>query len=244
MKLAVSLFLVVAVQLTAWSPSVHAQSPCRFVLGFATLRDLVGAQKVGSCLDDEHFNLENGNAEQRTTGGLLVWRKIDNFTAFTDGGTSWINGPNGLQSRPNNERFAWEKDPVQGLPSPTVSSSPPLVSQRPEVTPSASLPSTPTSPRQSAPSSPPQPDPALVSRCIAVAQELEDRARLAMYGGFTFAGFLEDCQHAVSLYGQVGLNCFETVWRPLAPRVRYMNPDGPPIRTTAERQIVRCATGV
>jgi hypothetical protein len=92
---------------------VGAQEPCRFVLGFAALRDLVGVQKVGECLEDEHFNLENGNAEQRTSGGLLVWRKVDNFTAFTDGGTSWINGPNGLQSRPNAERFSWEKDPVQ-----------------------------------------------------------------------------------------------------------------------------------
>jgi hypothetical protein len=92
---------------------VHAQEPCRFVLGFATLRDLVGAQKVGTCLEDEHFNLENGNSEQHTSGGLLVWRKVDNFTAFTDGGTSWVNGPEGLQSRPNGERFSWEKDPVQ-----------------------------------------------------------------------------------------------------------------------------------
>ena len=45
-------------------------------------------------------------------GGLLVWRKADNFTAFTDGGTTWVNGPNGLQSRPNGERFSWENDPV------------------------------------------------------------------------------------------------------------------------------------
>jgi hypothetical protein len=89
-----------------------AQEPCRFVLGFATLRDLVGVQKVGNCLESERFNVENGNGEQRTSGGLLVWRKIDNFTAFTDGSHSWINGPNGLESRPNAERFSWEKDPI------------------------------------------------------------------------------------------------------------------------------------
>jgi hypothetical protein len=69
------------------------QPTCRFVLGFATLRDLVRPQKVGTCLEDEHFNDQNGSAEQRTSGGLLVWRKVDNLTAFTDGSTSWINGP-------------------------------------------------------------------------------------------------------------------------------------------------------
>jgi len=115
--------------------SVEAQtSSCRFVLGFAALRELVGAQKVGDCLEDEHFNLENGNSEQRTTGGLLVWRKIDNFTAFTDGGTTWINGPNGLQSRPNSERFSWERDPVQ-TGGPTAAASPqPAPAARPAAT--------------------------------------------------------------------------------------------------------------
>jgi hypothetical protein len=111
MRIVVSI-VVLAVLLTL-APPVAAQSSCRFVLGFAALRDLVGTQRVGNCLEDEHFNLENGNAEQRTTGGLMVWRKIDNFTAFTDGGTTWVNGPNGLQSRPNSERFSWERDPVQ-----------------------------------------------------------------------------------------------------------------------------------
>src|SRR5690348_15392551 len=108
MKAALSLVLALVLQVSALPTISHAQTPCRFVLGFAALRDLVGAQKVGTCLEDEHFNLENGNSEQRTTGGLMVWRKIDNFTAFTDGGTSWINGPNGLQNRPNEEQFAWE----------------------------------------------------------------------------------------------------------------------------------------
>jgi hypothetical protein len=127
---------------------VSAQtSPCRFVLGFTTLRDLVGADKVGSCLEDETFNLENGNAEQRTTGGLFVWRKIDNFTAFTDGGSTWVNGPNGLQSRLNSERFSWERDPVQTSagqstePSGFTSSSPhpaPSATPTPQTAPASS----------------------------------------------------------------------------------------------------------
>lgn len=110
---------------------------CRFVLGFAALREQVGADKVGRCLEDERFNADNGNAEQQTSGGLMVWRKVDNFTAFTDGATSWIAGPNGLQSRPNGERFAWEQDPIQPTAArPTASSSPaPVASPAPAASP-------------------------------------------------------------------------------------------------------------
>src|SRR5262245_23244059 len=103
---------------------VYGQDGCTFVGGFARLRELVGPEKIGACLEDEHFNVENGNAEQHTAGGLFVWRKADNFTAFTDGGTTWVNGPDGLQSRPNNERFSWEKDPVTTAGTAPVASSP------------------------------------------------------------------------------------------------------------------------
>jgi len=133
---------VLALTVTTW-PSA-AQESCRFVLGFATLRDLIGPQKVGNCLEDQQTNVENGNAEQRTNGGLMVWRKADNFTAFTDGGRTWINGPNGLQSRPNGDRFAWEKDP----PSTAVSQPRPAA---------AAVPATSVDPPQ--PSSSALPDP-------------------------------------------------------------------------------------
>jgi hypothetical protein len=85
---------------------------CRFVLGFAQLRSLVGAPVMGDCLEDEHFNPANGDTLQHTTGGLLVWRKADNFTAFTDGYRSWVNGPYGVQVRLNSQRFPWERDPL------------------------------------------------------------------------------------------------------------------------------------
>jgi hypothetical protein len=52
----------------------------------------------------------SGNAAQRTTRGLLVWRKADNWTAFTDGFRTWIGGPAGLETRLNTQRFAWEAD--------------------------------------------------------------------------------------------------------------------------------------
>jgi hypothetical protein len=103
--------VLLALLLTAWplgAPASPAQADCRLVLGFKALHDLI-PQIVGDCLENEHHNPENGDALQQTTGGLLVWRKADNWTAFTDGSTSWINGPSGLQSRPNSgPLFAWE----------------------------------------------------------------------------------------------------------------------------------------
>ncbi len=94
--------------LAAPAASVHAAAPCTFVLGFANLAGDLPDQ-VGKCADNEFFNSQNGDEEQHTsTGGLLVWRKADNWTAFTDGYHTWINGPNGLEERLNTDRFPWE----------------------------------------------------------------------------------------------------------------------------------------
>ena len=49
-----------------------------------------------------------GNSLQATTNGILVWRKADNWTVFTNGVTTWLNGPYGVQSRLNGAAtFAW-----------------------------------------------------------------------------------------------------------------------------------------
>jgi hypothetical protein len=94
---------------------VRASSPgCQFVLGFATMAAAI-PQAVGQCTGDESHNPANGDALQRTVGGLLVWRKADNWTAFTDGYHTWVNGPNGVQERLNTQRFRFEANP-DGLP--------------------------------------------------------------------------------------------------------------------------------
>jgi hypothetical protein len=90
-------------------PTARAQSQCTFELGFRVLHDLI-PNVVGACVTNEQHNAENGDGLQFTTNGLLVWRKADNWTAFTDGYRTWINGPLGLQSRLNTERFSWEQD--------------------------------------------------------------------------------------------------------------------------------------
>lgn len=92
----------------------NSQPSCQFVLGFLTLEQMIPTQ-VGNCLENEQHNPANGDAIQQTTGGLLVWRKADNWTAFTDGYHTWVNGPYGLKERLNTQRFSWEANP-QGLP--------------------------------------------------------------------------------------------------------------------------------
>ena len=119
-------------------PTSVAAAECQFVLGFKTLRNLIGHEIVGECLESEHHG-DNGDGLQQTTGGLLVWRKADNWTAFTDGYRTWINGPYGLVQRLNTERFEWEADyaPGGGIATPTPTQIPTPTPQ-PTPTPAAS----------------------------------------------------------------------------------------------------------
>jgi hypothetical protein len=90
-----------------WPASTDAAN-CTFVLGFRALHDLIPGV-VGDCATNEAHGA-NGDGLQMTSRGLLVWRKADNFTAFTDGYRTWVNGPFGLQTRLNTARFPWESD--------------------------------------------------------------------------------------------------------------------------------------
>ena len=100
---------VFALVLFLLMPTSVAATECQFVLGFKTIRDLIGHEIVGECLQNQHHGA-NGDGLQQTTGGLLVWRKADNWTAFTDGYRTWINGPNGLVQRLNTEFLLWEAE--------------------------------------------------------------------------------------------------------------------------------------
>ena len=120
--------LALALVLSTHRPSLaRAANNCDYTLGFKALHDLIPSV-VGDCLVNEHHNADNGDGLQETTGGLLVWRKADNWTAFTDGYRTWINGPNGLQERLNTERFPWEHDtpaaqhagPLSAYPNPSI----------------------------------------------------------------------------------------------------------------------------
>jgi hypothetical protein len=117
--------LVTVVLLASLLPSAASAADCQFQLGFKAIADQI-PDVVGQCSENEHYNQRNGDSLQATSGGLLVWRKADNFTAFTDGYRTWVNGPLGLQRRLNTETFQWESPAADApLPGPAA---PPIVS--------------------------------------------------------------------------------------------------------------------
>jgi hypothetical protein len=111
---------------------------------------------VGDAVDGERRS-SNGDSLQKTSTGLMVWRKADNWTAFTNGDHTWVNGPQGVQERANGERFEWEKEsaPTQGSLQPTED--PTAVAPAATPAPSTALPSTNPVPPIAAPSAPPLP---------------------------------------------------------------------------------------
>lgn len=90
-----------------------------FQPGFQQLASAIPSV-VGQPLEQGRYDPVNGNALQLTSNGLLVWRKGDSWTAFTDGATTWVLGPTGVESRPNDQRFSWEEDG-----GPVVAAAPP-----------------------------------------------------------------------------------------------------------------------
>lgn len=101
----------------------------RFQLGFATLAGLI-PDVVGVPVENERHNPINGDGLQQTTNGLMVWRKADNWTAFTNGYWTWINGPYGVQNRSNAVRFEWEAElgrTIEVVSSPEPALSPVVV---------------------------------------------------------------------------------------------------------------------
>src|SRR5436190_7944093 len=63
-----------------------AEPLCAFGGGFRALHDAL-PEIVGECARNEMHNPVSGDALQVTEHGLLVWRKADNWTAFTNGAT-------------------------------------------------------------------------------------------------------------------------------------------------------------
>ncbi|HEX2923387.1 MAG TPA: CAP domain-containing protein [Chloroflexota bacterium] len=133
-RLGTSIALSLLAILALCSPSL-AQTQPEFRLGFKALADQIPGT-VGQPIEDEHYG-PNGDSLQQTTTGLMVWRKADNWTAFTDGTTTWINGPSGMQSRENGARFAWEANDS----SPTIT-----LAARPAAPSAAAAPSAPAAP--------------------------------------------------------------------------------------------------
>lgn len=96
-----------------------ASNRCWFKFDLRLLRSEI-PDVVGDCVENEQTS-DAGDTIQHTTGGLLVWRKRDRLTAFTDGNRTWAVGPNGLEVRRNDERFPWEGPPPTSAPAPAAS---------------------------------------------------------------------------------------------------------------------------
>ncbi|MBM4419555.1 MAG: hypothetical protein FJ033_14790 [Chloroflexi bacterium] len=97
------------------APARADAADCQFVLGFKAFREAL-LTIVGDCAANEAHDPEKGQTFQPTIGidgrgGLLVWRKSDNATAYTDGHWTWVRGPSGTQRRLNTQRLSWEQDP-------------------------------------------------------------------------------------------------------------------------------------
>lgn len=117
---------------TAASPNENetTSTDCEYKLGFKIIADQI-PQIVGQCRTKEDYG-SNGDSLQLTTGvdgkgGLLAWRKSDNWTAYTNGYNTWVNGPNGIQKRLNTERFSWENDPIAPVEKPPANNFPPAL---------------------------------------------------------------------------------------------------------------------
>ena len=95
---------LLALALVVLASTAAAQSSCRFVLGFAALRTTIGAQRAGTCLEDEwtttsdvSFHLgamtlkaPSGSVVQRTTTGVFVWLPAINSTQFLTEDGYWV----------------------------------------------------------------------------------------------------------------------------------------------------------
>jgi len=101
-KLALAVALAGAL---AFAGAAYAQEP-QFSLGFQAFADML-PDIVGQPLEDASYDAI-GNATQPTTTGLLVWNKLDNTVAFTNGTQTWVLAPEGLLLRNNDERFQFE----------------------------------------------------------------------------------------------------------------------------------------
>jgi hypothetical protein len=91
--------------LVLWPTTLAAQSaaacpPGRtpsFLLGFASLQTSLGSS-MGEPTECEHVDPVSGDAFQRTTTGLALYRRDTNTPMFTNGREHWALTPDGLVS--------------------------------------------------------------------------------------------------------------------------------------------------
>jgi hypothetical protein len=98
--------VMLSVAASAW-PAQAQPGACQLAPIFAMLRDVVGKERVGECTGAP-VRTEVGDLNQPTTRGIMTLRMGDLVAAFSDGQTTWLFGPRGLENRPSNSQLAWE----------------------------------------------------------------------------------------------------------------------------------------
>jgi hypothetical protein len=114
--------IVVLASLPTW-PVWAQTTACQVAPLFLMLRDQVGRERVGDCTGQPTHN-DAGDLNQPTTRGILTFRTSDQVAAFSDGQTTWLYGPNGLESRPSGGRLAWESSTAAASASGATYSTP------------------------------------------------------------------------------------------------------------------------
>jgi hypothetical protein len=98
--------ILMVASLSAW-PVLAQTTACQLAPVFLMLRDLIGKDRMGECTSAV-IRSDAGDFNQPTTRGMLTFRPSDLVVAFSDGQTTWLYGPNGLESRPTGTRLTWE----------------------------------------------------------------------------------------------------------------------------------------
>jgi hypothetical protein len=158
-----------------------------------------------------------GYTVQLTTRGLLWWDIPTNAVKFADSQGIWHTGDAGLSLT------RWE---MLGV-APAPPGDPPAWSQ-----PMPAAPQAPVAPRG--------PDPALVSQCMAVADDLT--RTMGMDDPRVYFGLLGECERAVASHGVRGLQCFEIAWRPMARILPRTKPGSRAAFNAIEDAYQRCVS--
>lgn len=98
--------LMVLAGFSPW-PAGAQIGTCQLAPVFVMLRDLIGRDRVGECVSAVTRS-DTGELRQPTTAGIMLFRPSDLVTQFSDGQTTWLYGPRGLESRPSASRLPWE----------------------------------------------------------------------------------------------------------------------------------------
>jgi hypothetical protein len=126
--------IILAGSVSAWPVLAQTAPTCQFAPVFLMLRDMIGRERSGECIGPMARN-DGGDINQPTTRGMMTFRTTDLVSAFSDGQTTWLFGPNGLESRPTGTRLAWENTLPSVAPAPAAAVAiPPTLSAPPPPT--------------------------------------------------------------------------------------------------------------